>query len=63
MGNLVDKSDLLYFHPYGLEIPYVPVFARNDEVSVIHGKMCSNIFFFKHYENLFVNQKHMTATV
>ena len=45
MGNLVDKSDLLYFHPCGLEIPYVPVFARNDEVSVIHGKMCSNIFF------------------
>ena len=46
MENLVDKSGLLYFHPCGLEIPYVPVFARNGEVSLVHGKKCSNICFF-----------------
>lgn len=63
MENLVDKSDLLYFHPCGLEIPYVLVFARNGEVSLVHGKKCSKMCFFIHCENQFVNQKHMTATV
>ena len=54
MGNLVDKSDLLSF---------IPVFPRNGEVSLVHGKKCSNICFFIHCENQFFNQKHMTATV